>query len=138
MLLQELKSISSGPKELREFGLVVGGGLIVLGAFLWHFHQFNFLPFAYIGTVLIFLGLTFKTLLWLPQKCWMGLGLCLGWIVGHVLLSLVFWLGVVPMSVAVRISKNKLLEEDMDKKATSYWNNRELSQCTQKSCEKQY
>ncbi|MFT5206313.1 MAG: hypothetical protein ACI9CF_000048 [Candidatus Omnitrophota bacterium] len=138
MLVEELKHIKSGAKELKEFGLVVGCGLIVVGGCLWHFKDTFFLPFAYIGTTLIALAFVCRKVLWAPQKIWMGLGLCMGWVVGHVLMSLVFFIGVIPIGIAVKLSGRRLLDEKLNSGVESYWNKRDMDKADHKNCEKQY
>ncbi len=138
MLLEELKNIKSGPKELKEFGLVVGCGLIVIGGFLWYFKNASFLPFAYIGTTLIILAFICSKVLWIPQKIWMGLGLCMGWAIGHALMSLVFFIAVMPIGIAVKLSGKRLLDEKIDHETKSYWNKRDVGKADHKNCEKQY
>jgi len=59
----------------REFGLIVGGGLVLLSA--WWLYRGKFINVAYVtgsvGSLLVLFGLVFPGALVLPNKAWMAL-----------------------------------------------------------------
>jgi ABC-type xylose transport system permease subunit len=88
----------------REFGLIVGGVLVLLSA--WWFYRGKFpglAPFTVsIGGLLILLGLVFpRGLIW-PNRAWMALAEVLSYISTRIILALVFFLIVTPIGVVKR------------------------------------
>ena len=54
-MFEELNSIKSGRKDLKNFGLTIGFILLMIGAFLFVRERFIYLFFS-IGSILIILG----------------------------------------------------------------------------------
>jgi hypothetical protein len=89
----------------REFGLVVGGVLLLLSA--WWIYRGKFPVgskcFAAIGALLVLLGLVLpKALVW-PNKAWMGLAEVLSFISTRIILGVVFFGIVTPIGVIKRL-----------------------------------
>ena len=78
-------------RQLREFGLVVGG--LILFLFSWllpalHGHPLAIWP-IWIGLPLVLLGLIAPRSLRQPYRAWMALGHALGWVNGRIVLGLI-------------------------------------------------
>ncbi len=89
----------------KEFGLVVGGVLVLLGG--WWFYRGKFGSVAQIlllvGTLLILLGLVWpRALIW-PNRAWMLLAEALSFVTTRIILGLVFFLLVTPIGVVKRM-----------------------------------
>src|SRR6478672_8638644 len=90
----------------REFGLVVGGVFVLLGA--WWLYRSKFHDAANIvlplGSLLVLLGLIWPRALVLPNKAWMLLAEALSFVSTRIILGLVFFLVVTPIGVIKRLS----------------------------------
>jgi hypothetical protein len=89
----------------REFGLVVGGVLLLLSAWWIYRGKFPVVSkyFIAIGALLVLLGLVLpKALVW-PNKAWMGLAEVLSFISTRIILGLVFFGIVTPIGVIKRL-----------------------------------
>ena len=88
----------------REFGLIVGGVLVLLSA--WWLYRGKFPGLAPItvstGGVLILLGLVFPRALVWPNRAWMALAEVLSFVSTRIILALVFFLIVTPIGVIKR------------------------------------
>lgn len=95
---------SATPKELRQFGLMVGGVFIVIG--LWPF-VFRGEPLRWWavgpGAILILLGSVLPLALRAIHAGWMWIGHVLGWINTRILLGIVFYGLVTPTGVIFRL-----------------------------------
>lgn len=138
MLLEEIKNIKSAKKDLRMFGLTVGGVLFVLGGVLWFFEKDNFHFFLIIGAVLAATGLIFPRILFPLQKAWMTFGVIMGWFMTRVVLSLLFFLVMTPISLVLRASGKKFLDIGIDAKCKSYWMRREPGPADKETYKKQF
>jgi hypothetical protein len=58
---------------------------------------------------------------------WMAAVFPMGWILSHVLLSLVFYLVVFPIGLMMRLFRYDALRRRLDPEATSYWIKREAN-----------
>lgn len=106
----------------REFGLVVGGVLILLSG--WWLYRNKFLPVVRItfplGALLILLGLLWPRALVLPNKVWMLLAEGLSFVTTRIILALVFFLVVTPIGVVKRLMGWDPLGR-RGARSTSYW-----------------
>jgi len=121
---------SATTKQLRQFGLLVGIVLIVIGG--WQFyrqiHPITRIILWAIGGGLFLIGLLAPKVLNPLYTLWMGLALILGWINTRILLGLIFYLVFTPIGLAMKVFKRDTLQRQIDKDANSYWVDREKPQ----------
>ena len=91
-------------KELRTFGLMVGGVFLILGVWpaLWRGEEprlWALIP----GIVLVVLGLSLPRSLKRAHKVWMVVGHVLGWINTRIILGIVFYGLITPMGLVMRL-----------------------------------
>jgi len=89
----------------RDFGLVVGGVFVLLGA--WWIYRGKFTSVAYVilllGGLLMLLGLVMPRALIYPNKAWMKLAEVLSFVMTPIILGIVFFLIVTPIGVVKRL-----------------------------------
>ena|ERR1035437_791509 len=124
MIKDEINSIKQSPKDLRKFGLTVGILLLLVAFLLIWKHKPSQFYFLSIGTILVLSGLLFPTLLRPINKAWMTFAILLGWLMTRVILSLLFYLVITPISLIARISGKHFLDLKIDKSRASYWEKR--------------
>ena len=119
---EEYQQLDRSPRALRRFGLVIGSALLLLGALLlWRHHRWAGLLFASLGTFLLILAGVAPLLLKWIHGPWMILSLALGWIVTRILLTIAFFLIVMPIGLLQRLFGKRPLETAFRTVATSYW-----------------
>jgi hypothetical protein len=106
----------------REFGLVVGGALVLLSGWWLYRGKFPsaagvFLP---LGSLLILLGLIWPRVLVLPNRAWMLLAEGLSFVTTRIILAIVFFLVITPIGVVKRLSGWDPLSR-RSARSTSYW-----------------
>lgn len=138
MVIEEIKRIDSRQKKLREFGFVVGGVLTALGVFLWLRGKTTFPYFLLPGIFLIVIGAVFPLALKPFQKAWMTLAVLMGWVMTRVLMTLLFFLAITPISLILRITGRDLLDTKLDVHAKSYWKIRPPISQTPSDYERQF
>lgn len=117
----ELRQLPTTPRDLRKFGLLVGGVLAVLGGWFL-FRQRPAGPWMLApGLLLITLGLIAPRVLRSVYLAWMSLAFVLGLIVSTILLTLFFFLVITPVGLVARMTGADFLSRKLDSKATSYW-----------------
>ncbi len=106
----------------REFGLVVGGVFVLLGA--WWLYRGKFANAAHIvlplGALLVVLGLIWPRVLVLPNKAWMLLAEGLSFVTTRIILGVVFFLVVTPIGIVKRLSGWDPLNR-RGPRSDSYW-----------------
>src|SRR5438445_6838175 len=102
MIREEIKQLKTGPRDLRKFGLTVGGVLSLLGLWFLYRHKAHSPYFLYPGLLLLLLGLAVPRTLKEIYIGWMALAFVLGLIVSTVLLTGFFYLVVTPIGLAAR------------------------------------
>ena len=89
----------------REFGLIVGGVLLLLST--WWLYRGKFHHVAPVtlslGAALVFLGLLFPRALVWPNKAWMALAEVLSFVTTRIILAFVFFVIVTPIGFVKRL-----------------------------------
>ncbi len=128
----ELKTLEISKKKLRSFGLLVGGVFLLIS--IWILWPDNFsLSAGYsfghflltVGLFLFLSGLLFPQTLKNVYKIWMGFAFALGWLVSRILITILFFLVVTPVSLLARLCRKKFLDLIFRDNKNSYWIRRE-------------
>ena len=138
MVIEEILAISSERRDLRNFGLVVGSGFLVMAGFLlWKDRPLGPL-FSLAGGVLIILGLAFPTLLKPLQKAWMTLAVLMGWVMTRVILSILFFFVLTPIGLTARLFGQRFLDRGPGRVADTFWRKRQPLPDEREMLEKQF
>jgi hypothetical protein len=134
----EIKSLSTKTRDLRKFGLLVGGVFLVLGGLtLWR--QKPIAPWLLTpGVILFFLGLILPRSLKLIYIGWMAMAFALGLIVSSILLTIFYYVVVTPIGLVARLVGKDFLSLKLDSKAQSYWVPRDKTVHTAANYEQQF
>jgi len=124
MLKEEFKHIGETKKDLRKFGLTVGGVLLAIGGVLFYFEKPSAIYFSVIGGLLIFFGAFFPMILKPLNRIWMSLAIILGFIMSRVILTILFYLVLTPIALLAKIVGKKFITLKYDKSANTYWEKR--------------
>src|SRR5262245_486712 len=103
MILQDLRELKTGPRELRKFGLLVGGVFAAIGIVMWVRHAAAFPWFLAAGGALVLPGLIFPKVLKPVYIAWMFLAFVLGFVVSHVILTLFFFVVITGIALIARL-----------------------------------
>jgi uncharacterized membrane protein len=138
MLKEEFKNIKETKKDLRKFGLTVGGVLLIIAAFLFYSEKPSAIYFAIIGLLLFISGLTISQILKPLNKIWMGLAIVLGFFMSRIILTVLFYMALTPISLIAKLVGKKFMILNYDKSAKTYWEKRNIFQKKQIDYERQF
>ena len=112
--------MNSTKRQLREFGLLVGGVLIGLfGIFFpWVLHKPHPVWPWWGGVPLLVLGAAFPWALRPLYGPWMKLSHVLGWVNSRILLSIIYFLVFTPVAFFLRLTHRRPLLFSSDAKST--------------------
>lgn len=125
MIREELKQLSTTSRDLRKFGLVVGGVFLLLGLWFLFRHKPVWPYLLSPGVLLMLFGLVAPRALRQLYLGWMALAFVLGLVVSTLLLTLFFFLVITPVSLLARLFGKEFLSLRLDRAAASYWLSRE-------------
>lgn len=108
-------------KQLREFGLLVGGIFLGLGGLALHHGKPTGPVFTPIGAILVVLGAVVPGVLGPVYRAWMGVAEIMGKIMTSIILRLFYFLYMTPHAAIMRMTGQDPLNLKIDKTATSYW-----------------
>jgi len=138
MFKEEIKNIKESKKDLRKFGLTVGGVLLLIAAFLFYFEKSSAVYFALIGGLLFVSGLIIPKILKPFNKIWMGLAIILGFFMSRIIITVLFYIVITPISIIARLVSKKFIILKYDKSAKTYWEKRTIIQKKQIDYERQF
>ena len=138
MILEDIKQLKTGTKDLRKFGLLVGAVFAVLGLVFMVRGRSWFPWFLAPGGALILFGLLVPHALKYVYIAWMSLALVLGFVVSHVILTLFFALVITPVGLLARLVGKDFLSLKLQRDATTYWIPRRQQPRTPVDYEKQF
>ncbi len=108
--------------DLRSFGLLTGGlaaGIFGLALPLLRRHPLPVWPWI-VGGVLIIAALAWPSALRPLYRPWVRLGLVLGWINSRIILTILFFLVIVPMGLIMRALGRDPVSRKLDPDASTY------------------
>jgi saxitoxin biosynthesis operon SxtJ-like protein len=120
-LVQDIRKLKTGPRELRNFGLMVGGVFVAIGLLLLLRHKPSYPFFLCPGVALVVFGAVAPRVLKYLYIAWMSVALTLGFILSYVILTLLFFVLVTPIALLARLLGKDFLARKLDKQATTYW-----------------
>ena len=138
MLTDDIKKIKIGEKDLRSFGRLVGGILLLIASFSFWRGRPHWFWFAAAGLPLIILGQAAPMKLKLIYRVWMTLALCMGWVMTRVLLTVVFFAVMTPLAWCARLSGKRFLNLGFRENQSSYWVRRVRTESVKAQLEKQF
>lgn len=108
-------------RQLRKFGLTMGFAFLLLGGIAW-WRDAGIAPYLLgIGGAFALLGLVVPRALGPVEFLWMKLALVLSYVMTRVILTLAFYLAIMPMGFLLRLMGKDLLSRRIDRSGTSYW-----------------
>ena len=98
-------------KELRQFGLLVGGGFAALAIIAFLRHKPTFVPgiLGTLGALLLLTGLAVPNVLSKVYAAWMGLAGLLSKVTTPIFMGIIYFVIISPVGVLMRVfGRNKL------------------------------
>jgi len=112
----------SSKKEQRNFGIVMAVAITVIGLIRWGLHRGEPpMTFFYIALAFLFLGLAVPRVLQPVLYVWLKFSLALNWVMTRVLLTVAFFVMIVPTRVIIRLFADDPLKRAWDAEAPTYW-----------------
>jgi hypothetical protein len=98
-------------KELRQFGLLVGGGFVVIATIAYLRHKPTAVPatFGTVGALLVLTGLAVPAVLSKVYAGWMGFAALLSKVTTPIFMGVIYFVIITPLGVLMRAAgRNKL------------------------------
>lgn len=136
---KEVRAIESSRAKLREFGITMAAVLALVA--LWAFFKKhpNLMAGSWWAAVFfIFWGLAYPALLKPLHKAWMGLAVLLGFFVGRILLSALYFLAFTPIALILRLKGRDVLVQKPDPALKTYWTDHADRSDNKEQYERQY
>jgi len=110
-----------GNRQLRSFGLIVGSGfgVVALWPVVFRGESLRIWALALSGFLFV-MGLVFPPVLRPVYRVWMTVGEGLGWLNSRILLSVVYYMLIVPLGVIRRWAGNDPMRRKFEPSAATY------------------
>ena len=120
-VIDDIKQLKTADRDLRKFGLLVGGVFAAFGLILLLRHKTHYPFFLWPGAALIAFGALLPRALKYVYLAWMSVAFVLGFVISHLILGLFFFLIITPVGLVARIFGEDFLGLKLDRQAKSYW-----------------
>jgi len=137
-IIDEIGKIKGSKRDLKKFGLTVGIVLIALAGVLFLKQKPSAIYCGIIGITLFFLALAAPIILKPLNKAWMALSIILGWIMTRIILILLFYIALTPLSLIARIFGKDFINKKKRGPEDSYWQKREERKFEKIDLERQF
>ena len=119
---------SISKKQLREYGFLIGFGFPIIIGWLIPFINGDFFRVwtLFISIPFLIIGILKPSLLFYPYKTWMLIGVALGWINSRIILGLVYFMILLPISLIMRIFGYDPLRKKKSNEISYRKNNKDL------------
>mgnify|MGYP001617635841 FL=1 len=127
-LRYDISKIRSSPKDLKNFGITIGGILLFISSIAFWKHWWNIViiySLGISGVILLIEGLYFSKNLKIIHHYWMSLALFLGSIISRFFLSILFFIILTPIALLAKVFGKKFLLQYRDMTRSTYWIERE-------------
>jgi hypothetical protein len=135
---EDLQQLKTGERDLRKFGLLVGGVLAVLGLLFLIRHKARYPYFLIPGVGLMVLGVVVPRWLKSIYIAWMSAAVVLGLVMATVILTVFFFLVMTPLGLIARLFGKDFLRLKPEKQAATYWIRREQKSRAEANYERQF
>jgi len=112
---------TSSKREQRNFGIVMAIAIVIVTLIHWAIRGHLVTWTFYLAGAFLILGLVAPIVLKPVFVVWMKFALVLNWIITRVLLSIVFFLMIVPTRVGILIFSTDPLKREFLPDADTYW-----------------
>ncbi|MHA1371964.1 MAG: SxtJ family membrane protein, partial [Promethearchaeota archaeon] len=131
------KTIKRSKKDIRNFGIVIFSALFIAAGFLFYKGNPSFFYFILVAFFFLATAFAFPAYLKPLYLVWMTLAHVMGWVMSRIILSVLFYGVLTPISLILRLFNKQFLDVCWDKKKDSYWKHRTPTK-TPKNYEKQF
>ena len=114
---------TSDRKQQRSFGLIMAVAICILGMIRWWLHGYGPLPYPFFCVAGVFaaLGLIAPPVLKPVLIVWLKFGEVMNWIMTRIMLTMAFFLMIVPIRYCIKLFSSDPLNRVWDPTADSYW-----------------
>jgi len=137
-MYDDLKNIRKDNNAIRDFGILIGFILIIIAGILFYKEGESYELIISLGIVFIGLGFGLPIILKPFYSIWMYLALLLGWVMTRLILGLLFYIVVSPISLISRLFGKEFLDLKASSQNKSYWNYKDGNSYSHQSYEKQF
>jgi hypothetical protein len=118
---ESVSHISTEQSTPKSFGIVFSIVFLIIA--LYPLINTGVLRTWALGVSIIFLSLAYiaPKIFSIPNKLWFRFGLLIGSIISPIVLTVIYFLTVMPTGLIMRVLGKDLLKQKLDKDAKSYW-----------------
>jgi len=121
LILKKTSHISNKQSSETSFGVVFSIVFLIFSLYPLINSEGLRIWALVVSTIFFLIAFLAPKILVLPNKLWFKFGLLLGSIVAPIVMTLVYFVTVVPTGLIMRLLGKDLLTQKLDKNAKSYW-----------------
>ena len=123
---------------IRSFSRIMAAAFFIIGFIVFMRHKPEFLLLWLTGVLFLAVGMIRPAWLSLVYVVWMKFAFVLSWVNTRILLSIIFYLILTPVSIAMKLLRFDPLDRAINKQKESYWQARVQKAFTKADYERLY
>lgn len=120
-MISELKEIQATPKNLKSFGLILGGILLAIAAAGWWKGKPTYPYWLFTGLPIFLIAAFYPLILGPLYKAWMSVAMLIGWVLTRVILAVLFYAIITPLGIINRLTGKNILSDRPGNQSSTYW-----------------
>lgn len=120
-MISELKEIQATPKNLKSFGLILGGILLAIATSAWWKGKPTYPYWFFAGFPIFMTAAIYPLILGPLYKAWMSVAMLIGWVLTRVILAVLFYAIITPLGIIHRLTGKNILSDKPGNQSSTYW-----------------
>lgn len=116
-----MEKLNLDPKNLKKFGITIATAFFLITLLFLIRHNSKMLITSAISGIFYILAFFAPTFLRSIYIFWMKLAYIMGWINTRLILMIIFYVVLTPISIGLKLFKVDLLDIKIDKNKDTYW-----------------
>lgn len=120
-MISEIQEIQATRKNLKSFGLILGGILLAIAATGWWKGKPTYPYWLSAGLPIFMIAVFYPLILGPLYKAWMTVAMIIGWVLTRAILTVLFYAIITPLGIINRLAGKNILADKPGNQSTTYW-----------------
>ena len=137
-MLNEIKNINYNKTQIRNFGIILSIIFLFFNLFFYLVGKNISNPLLILTPTMLLISLYLPTLIKPIYSIWMLLAIIIGWIMTRIILIIMYYIILTPISLISRLFRKQFLDLNWSNTKSSFWNLKNKNKFNKSDYENQF